>query len=146
MTKFFRKLDALVALAEDVGCVATYAVIVCIVVAHVFFRYVLVSGILWSDELVQILLVYMVMFGSARAIRTNGHTELNSLGDKLPAMPRYVLRTAIVIACIGFFLLFFIGAAEYVANAGCRKPVRGGGEHIGIRLFRLCINLGRKPV
>ncbi len=36
--KLLRKLDALVAWLEDAGCVATYAVIVCIVVAHVFFR------------------------------------------------------------------------------------------------------------
>jgi TRAP-type C4-dicarboxylate transport system permease small subunit len=108
---------------EDVGCTAIYAAIVCIVVTHVFFRYALFSGLLWSDELVQILLVYMVMFGSARAIRTNGHTELNSLANKLPEKPRWVLRSLIALACVAFFIMFFVGAVDHVQNAGRLRTV-----------------------
>ncbi|MCD8350898.1 MAG: TRAP transporter small permease [Planctomycetaceae bacterium] len=123
MKKAFRVFDTAITWIEDIGCTAIYAAIVCIVTVHVFFRYVLFSGLLWSDELIQILLVYMVMFGSARAIRTNGHTELNSFANRLPEKPRYLLRTLIALACVAFFALFFVGAVEHTMNAGRLRTV-----------------------
>lgn len=123
MKKWFKTLDGLVSLIEDTGCVVTFGAIVCIVVAHVFFRYVLRSGILWSDEVVQILMVAMVMFGTARAIRADGHTELQSFVDRLPARPRMAVRTIVTLISLGFLILFFVTSFKYTAGAGNLKTV-----------------------
>ncbi|MCB6609488.1 TRAP transporter small permease [[Clostridium] symbiosum] len=123
MKKFYKAVDKGIAAVEDTGCVISFAAIVCIVVAHVFFRYVLRSGILWSDEVVQILMVSMVMFGTARAVRVDGHTELQSFVDRLPPVGRTVVRTLVTLVSLGFLIMFFISSFEFTATTGTLKTV-----------------------
>lgn len=123
MKRVFETLDRGIAVLEDAGCVVSFGAIVCIVVTHVFFRYVLRSGILWSDEVVQILMVSMAMFGTARAVRVDGHTELQSFVDRLPAGARIVVRTAVSLVSLGFLVLFFLSSFEFTITTGTLKTV-----------------------
>ena len=58
----------MVAWIEDIVSAFCLAGIVVIAAGSVFGRYVLHTGFLWADEVNQILLVAMGMFGSARAV------------------------------------------------------------------------------
>ena len=123
MKRFFKILDRGIAALEDIGCVISFGAIVCIVVTHVFFRYVLRSGILWSDEVVQILMVSMAMFGTARAVREDGHTELQSFVDRLPAGARTLVRALVSLVSLGFLFLFFLSSFEFTVTTGTLRTV-----------------------
>ena len=71
----FKRFDSVVAWIEDIVSAFCLAGIVVIAAGSVFGRYVLHTGFLWADEVNQMLLVAMGMFGSARAVRSNGHAE-----------------------------------------------------------------------
>ena len=74
----FKRFDSVVAWIEDIVSAFCLAGIVVIAAGSVFGRYVLHTGFLWADEVNQMLLVAMGMFGSARAVRSNGHAEFTS--------------------------------------------------------------------
>lgn len=118
MNKVFRKIDRTIMIIEDVISVSLFGIIMVIVMAHVFSRYVLRSGILWSDELIQILLVAMVMFASARAIRVNGHTDLQGLVDRFPPPVRRIFKIFSTLATLFFLIIFFLSAYEHTVSAG----------------------------
>ena len=82
MKKLLTSLDTIIRWVEDIVCGTTLAAIVCIATASVIARYIFHTGFLWADEVNQALLVAMGMFGSARAVRTNGHTEFTMLVNK----------------------------------------------------------------
>ncbi len=83
MKKLFDCIDWVVKWFEDIVCAGTLMAVVCIATASVVARYGFHSGFLWADEVNQALLVALGMFGSARAIRTNGHTEFSVLVNKI---------------------------------------------------------------
>jgi len=77
--KVLSGVDTGIKWVEDVVCIATLAAIVIIATVGVIGRYLFHFGLLWADEVNQALLVAMGMFGSAKAVRMNRHTELHPL-------------------------------------------------------------------
>lgn len=118
MKKLFQQIDLIVTKIEDIFSVTLFGVIVIIVTAHVFSRYVLRSGILWSDEVIQILLVAMVMFGAARAIRTNGHTDMQGLVDSMPKPLGTFFRVFSNVATLFFLVVFLFSSFKHTMDAG----------------------------
>jgi len=118
MNKAFKKIDKSISFIEDIFSVLLFSVIVIVVMAHVFSRYVLRSGILWSDELIQILLVAMVMFASARAIRVEGHTDLQGIVNVMPKGLRMFLKIFSTGATLLFLGIFFLSSFRHTVSAG----------------------------
>lgn len=108
----FKKFDAVVAWIEDIVSAFCLAAIVIIAAGSVFGRYVLHTGFLWADEVNQTLLVAMGMFGSARAVRSNGHAEFTSfINNQKSRTMRIVMRAVInilTIAILGFMCVIAI--------------------------------------
>lgn len=117
MEKGFNKVDAVIHGIEDIVCGITLAAIVCIATASVFARYIFHSGFLWADEVNQALLVAMGMFGSARAVRTDGHTEFSMLINlpKTKGM-RIALRSIFFTITVVFLIFMLIWSAQYTAG------------------------------
>ena len=118
MNTVFKKIDKSISFIEDIFSVLLFSVIVIVVMAHVFSRYVLRSGILWSDELIQILLVAMVMFASARAIRMGGHTDLQGIVNVMPKWLRRFFKVFSTGATLLFLAIFFVSAYRHTVSAG----------------------------
>ncbi|BAS27921.1 TRAP transporter small permease [Limnochorda pilosa] len=62
--------------------------LVAVVSANVFARYVLQSGMLWAEEVSRIAFVWVVFLGAFVALTRNGHLSITFVTDRLPA--RYV--------------------------------------------------------
>lgn len=60
--------------------VASYSILICV---QVFYRYALNSSLTWSEELVQFILFWTVMLGSAIATDRGAHIVLNPLEEHL---------------------------------------------------------------
>lgn len=80
--------------------VASFSVLIC---AQVFYRYALNSSLVWSEELVQFILLWTVMFGSAIAADRGAHIALDPLGEMLGPRGRrlqaIVVETSIIVFC-----------------------------------------------
>ena len=122
MKSFFQTLDRIVHLIEDLVCGSALAEIVAISTASVIGRYIFDTGFLWADEVNQALLVAMCMFGSARAVRTNGHTEFTLLISRTKSKSiRIALRTVFFAVSILFLVLMFVWSADYAAHGTMRS-------------------------
>ena len=121
MKSVFHVFDRLVEFIENVLCAVPMAIILGVEIVQVFFRYVLRSGIPWSDEVIINLLVVCVMFGGARAIRTGEHTELTGTSDSLPEKARYVVRAITTLATTAFLVVFVYSSFIFVRSAGKLK-------------------------
>ena len=117
MQKTLVQVDRAVGLVEDFVAIWTLVLISLLVIAQVFFRYVLDSGILWSDEVVTILMVSMVMFGVPAVTRRAMHTELLVFIDLLPKPARYFVRCVTSLIGLAFLVLFLFAAAKYAAES-----------------------------
>ncbi len=73
-----------------------------IIAVQVFFRYVLLNSISWSEEIARYLFIYMVYFGISYAVRTNRHIRVEVVLNMLPDRGRKILT---IIADI-FFMIF----------------------------------------
>ncbi len=121
--KFLTGFDRAVKTIEDYGVGICFAAIVLLSVVTVFYRYVLKSGILWSNEVQQILVVAMVMFGCAKATREGGHTELHAIVGFFPRKGRVFIRTLTSVAAIVFLVVFLYSGVKYALAAGNLKTI-----------------------
>jgi TRAP-type C4-dicarboxylate transport system permease small subunit len=98
----FKKTLSLLRLFEESVMILALSLIVVLVTVQVFARYVLNSGILWSDELVGFLLVVVSMIGSAIAYREKMHTSLDFFFNKSRGAVRVALRILIEASSVLF--------------------------------------------
>ena len=117
MKGLFKYIDTAIRRIEDVVSATTLIAIVAIAAANTVGRYVFESGFLWADEVNQALLVAMAMFGSARAVRTGGHTEFTAISNKPKSRGgRMAIRAVILVITVGFLLFLLITCAQYAAQ------------------------------
>jgi C4-dicarboxylate transporter, DctQ subunit len=114
---YLQVADRGIAQLENHGSVLSLAAIVVLVCAQVFYRYVLYDGIVWADEVIGVLMVVMVMFGSARGMREGEHTDLQSLVDALPSPVRTATRVLTAAATIVFLLIVLFSSLQHTLQA-----------------------------
>lgn len=97
---------------------------VLIAFVSVIARYVFKSGFLWADELSQAFLVAMGMFGCARAVRTNGHTEFTMLTNKVKYRKgRIAIRAVIAVVTVIFLIILFANSLNYTMAGTAKSSV-----------------------
>jgi TRAP-type C4-dicarboxylate transport system permease small subunit len=92
---------------EQVLMIVGLVVTVILVIVSVFARYVLGTGLLWSDEVVGFMLVLITMMGAAIGYREKMHTSLDVFFDRAQGVLKYVMKTIIGLAS-AFFLIALI--------------------------------------
>ncbi|MCM3762251.1 TRAP transporter small permease [Alkalihalobacillus oceani] len=86
--------------------------ILIVVIAQVYARFVTGNSITWAGELSRFLAVWLIFLGSAIALRRNLHIQVdnlyNNVSEKL-GLVLYVLRGLIILA---FLAVIFVGSLE----------------------------------
>ena len=114
MKKMLDAVDVGISWVENVVCIVSLTAIVTIAAASVVARYVFHTGFLWADEVNQALLVAMGMFGCARAVRANGHTEFTTLSNKPKSKKvRMAIRGIIELITIVFLAFLLVNSIKY---------------------------------
>ncbi|MDD2598284.1 MAG: TRAP transporter small permease [Kiritimatiellae bacterium] len=105
--------------AADTLLATLSAVIICIVLAAVFFRYVLNHSLSWSDEMVRYLFVWFTMLGAAVTLREREHIRVDFFVEKLSARHRRWAEVA-MLACVSIFhaVLIVLGACWVWSTRG----------------------------
>jgi len=76
-----------------------------VVGAQIFARYVLNHSLFWSEELARYLFIYLVFLGAAIALRREGHIRVSFFVERLPS------GLGKAVAVMGdLLLLLFVGA------------------------------------
>lgn len=85
--------------------VVTLAITAITTFLQVFYRYVLKSPLAWSQEVMMISFVYLVLFGAALAVKNKEHLRIDFL-DNAPEAIKKVLRVLELIILLFFFGIF----------------------------------------
>ena len=114
-------------------CCVLFAAIIIVGVIAVFFRYVLNSPLMWSEELMRFCQIYLILLGSALTVRQDGHTAIDFvqtffLGKHPKANMVYFIITRLVcVACLVAFIPCSIELMDKMGgtlSAALRIPMR----------------------
>jgi len=78
------RLDRAGRLAENAALVILLTLLVLLAVGQIVLREVFESGVIWADELVRLLVLWLAMVGSIAACRDNRHIRIDALSHILP--------------------------------------------------------------
>ena len=133
-----RVLGALDALARGVA-IALATGILLILCAQIFFRYVLNSSILWSEEVATWSLIWLVFIGAAAIMRRWEHVQIPMLIQRLPLgiRPGVIifakLATGVAVALVAYYGLQWVLGPVHI-----RSQTSG----ISTRWIKLAVPIG----
>ncbi|WP_110650657.1 TRAP transporter small permease [Salinicola peritrichatus] len=84
MQTLFKAIDRVMRLDEVIASLALFGLFV-VAIANVFMRYLFSAPLAWSEEILQLLLVWSTFLGASALVRRNEHVLIGLLNDKLPA-------------------------------------------------------------
>jgi TRAP-type C4-dicarboxylate transport system permease small subunit len=135
----FRTVLSVLGRLEEWLLVAAFSVMGVVLLAQVFFRYVLNAPLIWSEELARYLLVWITFLGINYGLRHRAHIEMEYFFTKFPrllqrAVP--VVTQAFLVVCL---VLFLPGAFRFVyAQSG----IASSAMQVNMGLVYLVIPLG----
>lgn len=88
-----------------------FFVIIILTISQVFSRFILNSPLIWSEELVRFLLIWMTMLGSAVLCYDDSHLAVTALIEHLPL--KICLILDVLNKLIIFFMLIFSSFYSY---------------------------------
>ncbi len=89
------KLDIFIDRALRAVALFLFIAIFLVVLAQVFFRYLLNSPLVWSEELARYLFIWLCFTGWVIATRADHHIAIGILRQRLPPLLRRLLHAAI---------------------------------------------------
>jgi TRAP-type transport system small permease protein len=98
-----KPLDLALPLRILVGC--AFALIVGLTIAQVFFRFALDSPLIWSEELVRLLLVWLTFTGAAVVAWDGTHLNVNVVFIRLPSGLKAVTRWFNLLVALSFLAI-----------------------------------------
>ena len=86
-------------------CVSLCLLMTVVVLLGVFFRYVLLEPISWSEELSTFMMVWVAMLGASMGIRRGRHVGVSYVVDQMPLLKKNKRTISIV---VNFLILLFL--------------------------------------
>ncbi len=90
MSRLLRALDWML----DRATLVVLILLLLVVGAQIFARYVLNHSLFWSEELARYLFIYLVFLGAAIALRREGHIQVSFFVERLPPGARRAVAVA----------------------------------------------------
>ncbi len=92
-----------------------FAVLVIVVTAAVFARYVLNDSIVWAEELARYLFVWVSFLGGGLGVGTNIHVGVDSLVELMPRLPKRLMQIAMELMIVAFTAVLIWVGAQFTA-------------------------------
>jgi len=89
------RLDRFGRFMENTALVTLLSSLMILAVGQIVLRQVFNTGIIWADELVKIIVLWIAMFGSVAAARDNRHIRIDALSHLLPPTAIRYLRIVV---------------------------------------------------
>ncbi len=121
---WFERLDDLLARGEDLFLAMAHALIAALVVAAVFFRYVLSDPLIWTEEFIVIVFTWMLFIGLSSGFRARMHLRIDALLILLPERHRVYLGAVAVLATLVTLLgLVWFGTMQTLTMLTTQTPM-----------------------
>ncbi|MEK6717510.1 MAG: TRAP transporter small permease [candidate division NC10 bacterium] len=104
MERLLRGLDGIL----DRVTLLLLTILLVVVGAQIFARYVLNHSLFWSEELARYLFIYLVFLGAAIVLRREGHIQVSFFVEKFPPLLRRgvaMLADTLLLAFVGIVLI-----------------------------------------
>lgn len=107
--KVLKKIDSVIEAATTVICTILFASIIGIAFVAVIFRYVINDPLMWSEEVIRFMAIWMILLGSSLTMRLDEHTSIDFVptfflkSGKSKAIHLVITRAVCAIALIVFF-------------------------------------------
>ncbi len=106
MNKRLALLERIGRIAEDAALVILLGSMVLLAVLQIVLRQFFGTGIVWADELIKIIVLWLAMVGSIAAARDNRHIRIDVLSHVLPE--RLIRLSRIVVELFAAAVCFVI--------------------------------------
>lgn len=93
---------------------------VAILMAHIFFRYVLNNSLTWSEELLKIMLVWFGMMSVAVLAARREHVAIVVFKEHMPKKVQNFLSKLTQLIIVGICVLMVVIGVQYCMKAGFR--------------------------
>lgn len=121
-TVYQRKKSALMRIIDDLALVL-FAALIIVATMQVFFRYVLVAPLPWTEELARFLLVWVTFLGAASITRRKMHIRVDYFAEKFSPKVQTLLRLAIYLMIFLFLCVVMWGVVVMMIDSW---PVHAG--------------------
>ena len=92
-------------------------IIVCVVlIMQVFFRFVLNSPLIWSEELARYLFIWLTMLGLSYNVRTDNNISMTLIVSKMPKEAQKILSLGTDLIGIAVFVYLFPAAVIHMKS------------------------------
>lgn len=109
---WFERLDDMLARGEEVFLAASHGIVAALVIAAVFFRYVMSDPLIWSEEFIVIVFTWMIFIGLSSGFRMRMHLRVDALLVALPEKLRAICGlVAVAVTMIVLVGLIWFGAS-----------------------------------
>jgi TRAP-type C4-dicarboxylate transport system permease small subunit len=112
-----------------------------IIIAGVFYRYVLNDALSWSEEVSKFLMVWLTFTGAPLALRHGGHVAIELLPNALPPRLRQLLLLVTFAIILALMVVFVHQGLVFAWNARMQIAATLGGGFSMIWVF-LAIPVG----
>lgn len=92
ITSVFERLDRLGRIAENVVLIVLLGGMTLLSFGQIILREVFETGVIWADELVRLLVLWLAMVGAVAATRDDRHIRIDALSHLLPPFAVSLVR------------------------------------------------------
>ncbi len=113
--KFFLSLETFLEKTINVSVVLVFACLISVGFAAVVYRYVFQGGIVWSDEFLKQLVLWIALLGATVAAKDDAHIRIDIVPIVLKGSARKILETAGHLAAAVICAFLCRGACQFVS-------------------------------
>lgn len=126
MKSIHRSIERVVNPLEDIGIALAMGSLVVVMLAQVFFRFVLENPLDVSEELSRMCMIWLVFLGAARALRTCEHFMVDAIFRFFPAPLARVVSLMIDVITVAFIIaLIWVSGSTSFGGATQILPALG---------------------
>lgn len=110
MNRIFVLLDKLRINSIKVAGALSLLIMVCIIFIGIFFRYILHSSLIWTDELASYIFIWNIYIGVILASRSDMHTKIDFIINLFPEKVRlFIVYFNKIVIIFLYVLLCYLG-------------------------------------
>lgn len=95
----------------EIFCILLMTIMLFIVLAQVVFRYFLLIGLPWAEELSKYLMVWMALIGSSIVLKEQEHLKVSFIVEKLKITKQ--IKLIYYVISLGLYYLLIVYGFEY---------------------------------
>lgn len=107
----------------DAVAVVMFIVIFIVAMAQVLMRWIFNNPLIWSEELIRLMFVWICFLGWVMATRHNTHITITAVISKLPPMGQKIMKTFNLLIVIVFSVLMVVFGIQMAKMASITKAV-----------------------